>query len=75
MASSPSLLSIRINVKWWASHNHAVSFEHPLQSVCLFGGVAFLNRLLSRRQVLKFSQNLKEVLDFAGGLIGIDDFG
>ena len=37
------------NVERWTSHNHAVGFEHPLQSVYLFGGVAFLNRLLARR--------------------------
>src|ERR1700730_9804068 len=46
---SVHLVSIRINVERWASHNHPVGFEHPLQSVYLFGGVAFLNRLLARR--------------------------
>jgi len=40
-----------------------VGFEHPLQSVYLFGGVAFLNRLLARRQAFKFGQHLKEVLE------------
>ena len=42
------LLSIRINVESWASHTHAVGIEHPPQSVYLFGGVAFLDRLLAR---------------------------
>ena len=69
------LLSIRIKVERWPSHNHAVGFEHPLQSVYLFGGVAFLNRLLSRRQVFEFGQHLKELLDFAGRLVGVDDLG
>src|SRR5690242_12558033 len=71
------LLSIRINVKRWAraSHAHAVGFEHPLQSVFLFSGVAFLNRLLRRRQVFEFCERLKELLDFAGRLVGIDDLG
>jgi hypothetical protein len=50
-----------------------VGFEDPLQSVCLFGGVALLNRLLARRQVFEFGQHLKELLDFAGRLVGIDD--
>jgi len=52
-----------------------VGFEDPLQSSLLLGGVAFLNRLLARRQVFEFGQHLKELLDFAGRLVCIDDLG
>jgi hypothetical protein len=44
-----SLIRAVFNVERWTSHNHAVGFEYPLQSVYLFGGVAFLKRQLARR--------------------------
>src|SRR4051812_35393810 len=69
------LLSIRIKIERWASHNHAMGFEHHFQSVYLFGSVAFFVRLLARRQVFEFGQHLKELLDFAGRLVGIEDLG
>jgi hypothetical protein len=64
-----------MNVEWWASHIHAVGFDHPLQSVYLFGGVASFHGLLARQQAFESGQHLKETLDFAGRLVGIDDFG
>ena len=38
-------LSICISVKGRASHNHAMGFEQPFQSIYLLGGMGFLNRL------------------------------
>ena len=35
----------------------------------------FFNRLLARRQAFEFGQRLKELLHFAGWLVGIDDLG
>src|SRR5262245_52299931 len=77
VCTAPSVKSHNnsFNAEWWASHDHAVGFEQPLQSIYLFGGVAFLNRLLARRQVFEFGQHLKELLDFARRLVGIDDPG
>jgi len=46
-----------------------MGLEHALQSVYLFGGVAFLNRLLACRQVFRFGEHLKEFLDFAGAIL------
>jgi hypothetical protein len=69
------LLSIRIKIERWASHNHAMGFEHPFQSVYLFGSEAFFLRLLTRRQVVEFGQHLKELLDFAGRLVCIEYLG
>jgi hypothetical protein len=61
--SSPTFC--RIKIERWASHTHAMGFEHPFQSVYLFGSEAFFLRLLARRQVFEFGQHLKELLDFA----------
>ncbi len=52
-----------------------MGFEQPLYLVYLFVGVGLIDRLFARRQVFEFGEHLKELLDLAGGLVGIDDLG
>src|SRR6266496_6577737 len=63
------------NNQRWTSQNHSVGLKQPLHRDCLFVGVGLVDYLLARRKLFEMGQHLKELLDFAGGLVGVEDLG
>jgi len=50
-------------------------FKQPLHRDFLFLRVGLVDGLLARRQLFEFGQHLKELLDLASRLVGIEDLG
>src|SRR5438477_12325126 len=64
-----------LDSEWRPSENHPMVFKQPLHRDFLFLRIGLVDGLLARRQAFVFGKRLKELLDFASRLVGIEDFG